>query len=138
MNTRVKSDTYRINSCVTAMSSIRHNFGKMKVECKPGVIEGIFLPQSWTLKNRSDVKFSCGNCSILFSYVLQIEDSGIEIWLSDYVHILPFWKNRIQFSAPISMNFNCHEFQLLGDSISLATLGTWYTDPHRSRHTYKF
>lgn len=83
MNTHVKCDTYSIDSGVTAMSSISRNFGKMKVECKPGVTGGIFLPQSWTLKNRSDVKFSGGNCSILFSYVLQIEDSGVEIWLSD-------------------------------------------------------
>lgn len=52
MNTRVKCDTYRIDSCVTAMSSISHNFGKMKVESKPGVTGGVFLPQSWTLKNR--------------------------------------------------------------------------------------
>lgn len=83
MNTRVKCDTYSIDSGVTAMSSINRNFGKMKMECKPGVTGGIFLPQSWTLKNRSDVKFNCGNCSILFSYVLQIEDSGMAIWLSD-------------------------------------------------------
>lgn len=58
MNTRVKCDTYSIDSGVTAMSSINRNFGKMKMECKPGVTGGIFLPQSWTLKNRSDVKFS--------------------------------------------------------------------------------
>lgn len=70
MNTPVKCDTYKIDTCVTAMSSIRHNFGKRKVEWKPGITGWIYLPQNWILKNRWDVRFCWEDFSILFSYML--------------------------------------------------------------------